>query len=61
MLFLTVSLNELAEYKIYTGFDVRELKLQNGNCYTWFEFINPCYLDYLFQIPNGRLVDPLGE
>ena len=58
---LTVSLNELADYKIYTGFDGRELKLENGSCYTWFESVNPRYADYLFQIPNGRPVDPLGD
>jgi hypothetical protein len=58
---ITVSLNELAEYKIYTGFDGRELKLENGSCYTWFESVNPRYTDYLFQIPNGRPVDPLGN
>lgn len=58
---LTVSLNELAEYKIYTGFDGRELKLENGTCDTWFESINPRYADYLFQIPNGRPVDALGN
>lgn len=58
---LTVSLNELAEYKIYTGFDGRELKLQNGTCDTLFESVNPRYADYLFQIPHGRPVDALGN
>ena len=57
----TVSLNELDDYKIYTGFDGRELKLENGNCYAWFESVNPRYADYLFQIPKGRPLDPLGD
>lgn len=58
---ITVSLNELANYKIYTGFDGRELKLVNGKCDTWFESIDPNYKDYLFQIPFGRPTDPLGD
>jgi hypothetical protein len=58
---LTVSLNELEEYKIYTGFDGRELKLEEGKCYTWFESANPRYAEYLFQIPNGRPKDTLGN
>ena len=52
---MLVPLTELEQYQIYTGFDGRELKLDNnGYCNTWFESINPLYNDYLFQIPFGR-------
>ncbi len=60
---ITVSLDELTRYEIYTGgINGTKLKLDsNGRCYTWFESNNPLYEDYLFQIPFGRPLNQLGN
>jgi hypothetical protein len=59
---IQVPLTELEGYKIYSGFEGRDLQLVNGRCLRWFKSLDPRYIDYLFQIPRGRpRPDPLGD